>query len=120
MNFRNNYLNGRILLGFLLLCLMGFILTVPTYAVTTNPCERCVRQCERQYEKNSDRCDLLGHGLAYAACIERAEEVYETCIEECFIEYDHDCDQYVNPGGGGGMGTCHYEVETGRCVPYAN
>jgi len=98
-----------------ILILLVLSFSTPAYAV--NPCEQCINTCGRQYERNIDRCELLGHGLAGEACILTAEERYNTCIEECFIEYDHDCDEFVDPGGGGG-GLCHYEVETGRCVPY--
>jgi hypothetical protein len=67
-----------------------------------------------------DKCEKLGGGYAYAACLEACRNVYDYCIMECFELYDSACDQYVNPGGGGGggMGTCHYQVETGTCVPY--
>ena len=102
---------------------MVVFFAIPVFAQeeeAINPCGRCVKQCDREYDKAIKRCDNpLINGDAKLACILVTAERYIICIEECFMAWDYACDQYFS-GGGGPIGPCHYDIITGTCVPYAN
>jgi hypothetical protein len=71
-------------------------------------------------EREMKHCDIVKYTSGYGACVDTAIRNYEACVVECMMEYDSDCDEFVDPngpGGGGGMGPCVYDLETGRCIP---